>query len=109
MSPEFPPGMGRARFQSIVRFDRSVTDPATIRSCGAARSPFAHCVDFLQVSDGLSPDDGRHHSFELMPLSMALSNILSTNSFLRRLFSASSAFNRLASDTSMPASLDFHL
>jgi len=63
----------------------------------------------FKVSDGLSLYSGRHHFFERRSFKAALSSIASANSFFSLLFSASSAFGRLASATSMPPYLLFHL
>ena len=54
------------------------------------------------MSDGLSPRSGRHHFFDAMSLSMALSSTASASNFLSLAFSSSSAFSRLASETSRP-------
>ena len=50
------------------------------------------------MSDGFAPGGGRHHFFEAISLSIALSSSASANSFFSLAFSSSSAFNRLASD-----------
>jgi oxalate---CoA ligase len=62
-----------------------------------------------KVSDGLAPGGGRHHFFAAISLSIALSNSASANSFFSLAFSSSSARSRLASDTSRPPYLAFHL
>jgi hypothetical protein len=61
------------------------------------------------MSDSLSLGGGRHHFFEATSLSIALSSIASANSFFNLAFSSSSAFSRLASETSRPPYLAFHL
>jgi len=48
------------------------------------------------MSDGFSPDGGRHHFFEARSFRTALSSIASARSFFSRAFSSSSAFKRLA-------------
>jgi hypothetical protein len=63
----------------------------------------------MQISDGLSPGGGRHHFFAATSFSMALSSIASASSFFSFAFSSSSAFSRLASETSSPPYLAFHL
>jgi hypothetical protein len=47
--------------------------------------------------------------FELRSFSMALSSIASASSFFSLAFASSSAFRRLASETSRPPYLAFHL
>ena len=61
------------------------------------------------MSSSLSLGGGRHHFFELMSLSIALSSIVSASSFFSLAFSSSSAFSRLVSETSKPPYLAFHL
>jgi hypothetical protein len=61
------------------------------------------------MSDGLSAGGGRHHFFDATSLSMALSSIASARSFFSLAFSSSSAFSRLASETSSPPYFAFHL
>lgn len=56
----------------------------------------------LNVSDRLPLGDRRHHFFPTISFSAALSSIASARRRFSRLFSSSSAFNRLASDTSRP-------
>src|SRR5262249_51275178 len=54
--------------------------------------------------------DGADHTFfAAISLSIALSSSASANSFFGLAFSSSSDFNRLASDTSRPPYLAFHL
>src|SRR5215471_6228709 len=66
------------------------------------RPPLADLIGDPKVSDGLTPGGGRHHFFEAMSLSMALSSIASASNFFSFAFSSSNAFRRLASDTSSP-------
>ncbi len=73
------------------------------------RPPLAHLERHLEVSDGLAPRDGRHHFFELMSFSMALSSIDSASSLFSFRFSSSRTFSRRASETSSPPYFDFHL
>jgi hypothetical protein len=56
-----------------------------------------------------APSSGRHHFRLLMSFRIALSNMVSASSFFSLVFSSSSAFSRLASDTSSPPNLAFHL
>src|SRR5204863_5195946 len=74
-----------------------------------ARPPLAHLVCLSEMSDGLSLHSGRYHFFDSRSFSAALSSIESANSFFSRVFSPSSCFNRLASETSRPPNLLFQL
>ena len=96
-------------YGGIVRSGAAVADRASIGAQHRTRPPFAHLERYLEMSDGLAPRDGRHHFFELMSLSMALSSIASASSFFSLAFSSSSAFSRRASETSRPPYLPFHL
>jgi len=57
--------------------------------------------------DNLSPGGGRHHFLQRCPSRPPLSSIASARSFFNLAFSASSAFSRLASDTSSPPNFAF--
>jgi hypothetical protein len=57
------------------------------------------------MSDSLSPGDGRYHFFASRSFRATLSSMASARSFLSFAFSSSSAFSRLASDTSRPPNL----
>jgi hypothetical protein len=72
-------------------------------------SGLAHIVHFAQVNHRIPLPNGRHHFFELMSRSMALSNICSARSFFSLPFSSSNARSRFASDGSMPPYLDLYL
>lgn len=61
------------------------------------------------VSNGRPQNCGRYHFFEATSFRMALSSIAAASSFFSRAFSSSSAFSRLASDTSRPPYLAFPL
>ncbi|MGY3149553.1 hypothetical protein ACVWYQ_006552 [Bradyrhizobium sp. USDA 3397] len=93
----------------IGRPAASITERGAIHPEHRTRPSLAHLERTLQVSDGLSPGGGRHHFFEATSLSMALSSIASAKSFFSFAFSSSSAFSRLASDTSRPPYFAFHL
>jgi hypothetical protein len=69
----------------------------------------AHIVRFAQANHRIPLCHGRHHFFELMSRSMALSNISSANSFLSLPFSSSKARNRFASEGSIPPYFDLYL
>src|SRR5262245_62646495 len=74
-----------------------------------ARPPLAHPMQPTGMSHGLPFGGGRHHFLELMSFKTAISSIASANSFFSFPFSSSSAFSLLASDTSRPPNLAFHL
>ena len=61
------------------------------------------------MGDGFSLGDGPYHFFERSSFSAALSSIDSARSFFSLRFSSSSAFSRLASETSSPPYLAFQL
>jgi hypothetical protein len=52
---------------------------------------------------------GRHHFFDEMSFNTAMSSIASASSFFSLAFSSSSDRSRLASETSSPPYLAFHL
>src|SRR5690606_16405818 len=81
--------------------------PATPQN--SARPPLAHPILSLEMSDSLPLRGGRYHFFPRRSFKAALSSMLSASSFLRRVFSSSRAFSRLASLTSIPPYLAFHL
>src|SRR5262249_62298943 len=99
------------------RYPRRLIDgpPGPVAYCRAIRPnhrprpPLAHLERGTQVTDSLALRGGRHHFFAAISLSIALSSIASARSFLSFSFSSSSAFSRLASDTSSPPYLPFHL
>src|SRR5262245_42141030 len=103
---EFAQACAHAR---VVRSNAAVADRTAVRPEHRTRPPLAHLEHATQVSDSLALGSGRHHFFAAMSLSMALSSIASSKSFLSLVFSSSSAFNRLASDTSRPPYFAFHL
>src|SRR6185436_4992869 len=90
--------------QRIVRPAAAEADRCAIGSERRTRPPLADLIRDPKVSDGLSPGGGRHHFFEAISFSIA-----SASSFLSLAFSSSRAFRRLASDTSRPPYLAFHL
>ena len=71
------------------------------------RIPLCPCVHCPRTNGGQRPH--RHHFFELMSRSMALSNICSANSFFSLPFSSSNARNRFASEGSIPPYFDLYL
>jgi len=75
---------------------------------GFTRPPFAHLVNTHEMSHSLSPGSGRHHFFPRRSFNATLSSIASASMRFSFVFSSSSAFRRLASETSMPPNLAFH-
>ena len=109
-----PPANGRQFAQPrphrrIVRPTAAVAHRCAVGSERRTRPPLAHLIRDPKVSDGLSPGGGRHHFFAAISFSMALSSIASASSFFSLAFSSSSAFSRLASDTSSPPILGLPL
>jgi len=96
-------------YQPIVRPAAAIADRCAIGSERRTRPPLADLKRDPKVSDGLSPGGGRHHFFEAISFSIALSSIASAKSFFSLAFSSSSDFRRLASETSRPPYLAFHL
>ena len=97
------------RETGIVRPDRPIAHRTAVDRQHLARPTLAHLIIHAKVSHGFPPGDGRYHFFDATSLSMALSSIASANSFFSLAFSSSSAFSRLASETSRPPYLAFHL
>ena len=75
--------------QRIVPPAAAVTDRCAIGSERRTRPPLADLIRDPKVSDGLSPGGGRHHFFEAISFSIALSSIASASSFLSLAFSSS--------------------
>jgi hypothetical protein len=93
--------------RGIVRSPGAVSNGFAIRPDQPTRPTLAHAMNLNGMSDGLSPDGGRHHFFEVRSFRTALSSIASASSFFSRTFSSSRAFKRLASDTAMPPNFAF--
>src|SRR5665213_248130 len=74
-----------------------------------ARPPLTHLMFSLEMSDGFSLGSGRHHFFPRRSFSATLSNIASASNRFNLAFSSSRLLSLLASDTSMPPNLAFHL
>src|SRR5262245_5389818 len=87
----------------------AVAHRCTVHAQYLARPPLAHPMHRTGVSHGRPFSGGRHRFRELMSFKTAISSIASANSFFSFPFSSSSAFSRLASDTSRPPNLAFHL
>src|SRR6188472_290068 len=80
----------------------AVAHRRAINAQSLTRPPLAHLVLRARVSHSLPLRGGRHHFRLLMSFRIALSSIVSARSFFSFAFSSSSAFSRLASDTSRP-------
>ena len=105
-NPQLAPAKATAHPRQLAQ---ARVDSLIIRSTTRARStPIAlHARRWLthtraQVRRSLPLRCGRHHFFEAMYFSMALSSIVSASSLLSRRFSSSSERSRLASGTSGP-------
>src|SRR6202035_6184772 len=96
-------------YARVVAPASAITDRCAVGSERRTRPPLADLIRDPKVSDGLAPGGGRHHFFEAISLSIALSSIASAKSLFSLAFSSSSDFNRLASETSRPPNLAFHL
>ena len=107
--PDPDPSIVASPSDGIIRSGAAIADRAPVDLERCTRPPFAHLEPYPELSDGLSPDGGRHHFFDAISFSIALSSIASASSFLSLAFSASGALSRLASDTSRPPYLAFHL
>src|SRR5260370_25090600 len=111
--PEAPPLRGQLP-QSlpqcrVVRSSAPVTQSRTIQPHHLARVPLTQPVTLHYPNHCYSPRRRLQPFFPSRSLSAALSNNEPANSRFRRLFSSSSAFSRLASETSSPPYFDFHL
>ncbi|EJL52648.1 hypothetical protein PMI09_03791 [Rhizobium sp. CF122] len=78
-------------------------------SAMVSRTLFAHPMVTHQMRDSVPLGCGRHHFFPKRSFKAALSSIASARSRFSFVFSSSSVLSRLASDTSMPPNLAFHL
>src|ERR1700723_1617885 len=91
----------------IIRPGRLISHGHAAAADGFTRPPFAHPVGFHQMSDSFPLPRGRHHFFPRRSFSATLSSMASASS--RFSFSSSSDRSRLASETSIPPNLAFHL
>jgi hypothetical protein len=76
---------------------------------GFTRPPFAHPECLPEMRDSFPLARGRHHFFPKRSFNAALSSMASASNRLSRVFSSSSVFSRLASETSIPPNFAFHL
>ena len=94
--------------QSIVYFDPLLADVLSILTW-PRRKFWVHVQHEIVGEIGLALPRGRHHLFPRRSFSATLSSMVSANSRFSRVFSSSSALSRLASETSIPPNLPFHL
>ena len=93
----------------IVGSLRTVADRRAIEAESQARPPLAQVMGSHAVRDDVPSQSGGHRSRLLTSFRITLSSIASARIFFSFAFSSSSAFSRLASDTSMPPNFAFHL
>jgi hypothetical protein len=75
---------------------------------GYTRPPFAHRVGIHEMRDSFPLGRGRHHFFPKRSFNAALSSMVSASSRFSPVFSSSSVFSRMASETSIqPTELRF--
>src|SRR6202035_1917902 len=93
----------------VVRSHALIAHACPVGSDHPAGPPLAHLEGLTQIRRRLPSRGGRHHFFPRRSFSAALSSMASASIRFSRPFSSSSARSRLASDTSRPPYLDFHL
>jgi len=93
----------------IVRPGRLVSHGHATAADGFTRPPFAHPEGVSEMGDSFPLGRGRHHFFPTRSFKAALSSMASASNRFSRVFSSSSVFSRLASETSSPPNLAFHL
>ena len=93
----------------FVRPGRLVSHGHAAAADGFTRPPFAHPECLSQMDDSFPLPRGRHHFFPKRSFSAVLSSMASARSRFSFVFSSSSVLSRLASDTSIPPNLAFHL
>ena len=93
----------------IIRPDRLVSHRHPARADGFTRPPFAHPVGIHEMGDSFPLGRGRHHFFPNKSFKATLSSMASASNRFSRVFSSSSVLSRLASETSIPPNLAFHL
>src|SRR5262249_27822066 len=102
-----PPSLARQGAQPgaqcrVVAPTLAVAHGAALRPEERAPPPLADAVRLARRGNRAPPCHGRHHFFDAMSFSTALSSMASARSFFSRAFSASSVRSRRASDTSRP-------
>jgi hypothetical protein len=93
----------------FIRTPGVVANRHTATADGFTRPPFAHPVVGYEMRDSFPRGGGRHHFFPKRSFKATLSSIASASSRFNRAFSSSRVFRRLASETSIPPYLAFHL
>ena len=93
----------------VRRPARAVADHLPIRADDRTGPPLRQAHHGLQMRDRVALGGGPYHFFDRSSRSAAASSICSASSFFSFAFSSSSAFSRLASETSMPPNLAFQL
>src|SRR5215212_724046 len=93
----------------IISPGRVVSHGHAAAADGFTRPPFAHLAGFHQMSDSFPLLRGRHHFFPKRSFSAELSSMASASSRFSFVFSSSNVRSRLASETSIPPNLAFHL
>ena len=94
---------------TIIRAARLVSNGHAATTNGFTRPPFAHPVMRHKMRDSFPLGSGRHHFFPNRSFNATLSSIASANIRFSLPFSSSKARRRLASETSIPPNLAFHL
>ena len=94
---------------SIVRTARLIPRDPPGNSDQMTRPALAQPVTVPGMGDRITLRTGCHHFFEEMSFKTAMSSIASAKSFFSLPFSSSSVRSRLASVTSRPPNLAFHL
>ena len=92
--------------RGVVGPPAAIADRAPVRGDDAARPPLAHLEARLEMRDRLPPGGGRYHFFARAP-SAGVVEHRSARAASACAFSASSAFSRFASETSIPPNLAF--
>src|SRR5215213_6350652 len=93
----------------IISPGRLISHGHAAAADGFTRPPFAHLAGFHQMSDSFPLLRGRHHFFPKRSFSAELSSMASASSRFSFVFSSSNVRSRLASETSIPPNLAFHL
>lgn len=86
----------------LRRSPRPIADHLAVGADDGAGPPLRQAHGGQQMRDGFALGGGPHHFFERTSRSAEASSIWSASSFFSFAFSSSSAFSRLASDTSIP-------
>ncbi len=93
----------------VIGPDRCISHRHSTALQKLARPPLAHLMVVSEKCDSFPLRGGRHHFFPSKSFSATLSNMASASNRFSLAFSSSRPLNFLASDTSMPPNLAFHL